>query len=183
MKLFELNRVTWEVEVAPEALIIDCFAKIVKRDKNKDRSVAKKELALIYHYCDIRSDYVGVSDDVKLNQLIDNLNLPKGYKLDKDMKDAIDFYMKNSVTIIQELYEGALISAKAVNTYLRGTKDLLDSGDVDISKITASLEKLPKIMANLKAAEKELIKEKKDTDGRMKGSRKMNVFENGFAPE
>lgn len=58
-----------------------------------------------------------------------------------------------------------MISAKAVNTYLRGTKDLLDNGDVDISKITASLEKLPKIMANSKAAEKELIKEKKDTRG------------------
>ena len=102
------------------------------------------------------------------------------YKLDKEMKEAIEFYKKYSVTVIQELYEGALISAKAVNTYLRGTKDLLDNGDVDISKITASLEKLPKIMSNLKAAEKELIKEKKDTEGRMKGSRKMSVFEDGF---
>ena len=36
------------------------------------------------------------------------------------------------------------------------------------------------VSANLKAAEKELIKEKKDTEGRMKGSRKMSVFEDGF---
>lgn len=180
MKLFELNRVTYEIEIAPEALMLSPLSKIVSRDKSKDKSTAKNELALIYHYCDVRSDYTGVSDDVKLEQIIENLSLPKNYKLDKEMKEAIEFYKKYSVTVIQELYEGALISAKAVNEYLRDTTKLLKDGDVDISKITASLEKLPKIMANLKAAEKELIKEKKDTEGRMKGSRKMNMFEDGL---
>ena len=35
-------------------------------------------------------------------------------------------------------------------------------------------------MANMKAAEKELVKEKKETEGRMKGSKTMNVFEDGL---
>ena len=109
MKLFELNRVTYDVEIAPEALMLIPIAKIVSRDKTRDKSTAKNELALIYHYCDVRSDYVGVSDDVKLEQIIENLNLPKNYKLDKDMKEAIEVYKKYSTTVIQELYEGALI--------------------------------------------------------------------------
>jgi len=45
MKLFELNRVTYEIEIAPEALMLSPLSKIVSRDKSKDKSTAKNELA------------------------------------------------------------------------------------------------------------------------------------------
>jgi hypothetical protein len=185
MKLFELNRSTYEIEVAAEALLLSPFKKIVDRDKSKTKDTAKKELALVYHYCDVRSDYMGIDDEAKLALIIDNLKLPDNYKIDSVMEEAIEFYKKRSYTIIEKLYEGAVISATDVDTYLRNTKALLserdDNGKIvtDISKITASLEKLPKIMANIKAAEEVLIKERKETAGKGKGNKSLNMFEDG----
>ena len=184
MKLFELNRLTYEIEISPEALLLEPFKRIVDRDKSKTKDMAKKELAFIYHYCDIRSDYMGTEDSQRMVQILDNLNFPNKYKLDKDMLEAISFY-KSFKTPVETLYEGAIIASQAVDKYLRNTEELLAEridGKVvtDIAKITSSIEKLPKIMANLKAAEKELVKEKKETEGRMKGSKTMNTFEDGL---
>ena len=185
MKLFVLNRLSYEIEIAPEALLLEPFKRIVDRDKSKTKDMAKKELAFIYHYCDIRSDYMGTEDSQRMVQILDNLNFPNKYKLDKDMLEAISFY-KSFKTPVETLYEGAIIAAQAVDKYLRSTEDLLNERDAngkvvtDIAKVTASIEKLPKIMANMKAAEKELVKEKKETEGRMKGSKTMNVFEDGL---
>jgi hypothetical protein len=50
----------------------------------------------------------------------------------------------------------------------------------DIAKITASAQKVPKLMADLKAAHKEVVKEQEDLDNRKKGSRSMNMFEDGL---
>ena len=184
MKLFELNRLTYEIEISPEALLLEPFKRIIDRDKSKTKDMAKKELAFIYHYCDIRSDYMGTEDSQRMVQILDNLNFPNKYKLDKDMLEAISFY-KSFKTPVETLYEGAIIASQAVDKYLRNTEELLAEridGKVvtDIAKITSSIEKLPKIMANLKAAEKELVKEKKETEGRMKGSKTMNTFEDGL---
>lgn len=185
MKLFELNRLTYEIEISPEALLLEPFKKIVDRDKSKTKDTAKKELALIYHYCDIRSDYSGMDNKTKLSQIIDNLKFNKNYTPDKLVTEAMEFYMSFK-TPVEILYEGAVIAAQAVDEYLRKTKELLEERDIngkivtDIAKVTASIEKLPKIMSNMKAAEKELVKEKKETEGRMKGSKTMNVFEDGL---
>ena len=182
MKLFELNRLTYEIDIAPEALLLEPFKRLIDRDKSKTKDMAKKELALIYHYCDIRSDYSGMENNAKLAQIIENLKFSKGYTPDKLVKEAMEFYMSFK-TPIQELYEGAVIAAQAVNEYLRKSKELLEErtedGKIvtDIAKITASIEKLPKIMMNLKTAEKEYIKETKETEGRMKGSKELGMFE------
>ena len=66
MKLFELNRLTYEIDIAPEALLLEPFKRLIDRDKSKTNDMAKKELALIYHYCDIRSDYSGMENNAKL---------------------------------------------------------------------------------------------------------------------
>jgi len=185
MKLFEFNKLTWEVEISSEVVLLEPFKKIIDRDKSKTKDTAKKELALIYHYGDLRSDYSGLSESIKLSRIVENLKFDKGYTPDKHVKEAMEYYMSFK-TPIERLYEGAVIAIDAVNEYLRTTKELLAERDengkivTDIAKITASIEKLPKLMTNLKIAEKELIKEKKETEGRMKGSREMNMFEDGI---
>lgn len=186
MKLFNLNKTTYEVEIAPEALLLEPFKKLVDRDKSKNKDTAKKELALLYHLCDVRSDYIGLNDAEKLEQIIENLKFPKGYKLDKDMNEAINLYKNRSKTVVQILYEGALISAQALDEYLRDTKMLLEErtekGGVvtSVTAITSALKTLPEIMGKLKTAEKELVKEQKETEGRMKGSKEMGMFEDGL---
>lgn len=186
MKLFELNKTTYEVEIAAEALMLEPFKKLVDRDKSKTKETAKKELALLYHYCDVRSDYFGVDKSEKLKLIISNLGLPASYKVDSVLEKAIEFYKERSTTVLQSLYEGAMISTRELDLYLRDTKLLLeersDKGGVvtSVTAITNALKSIPEIMSKLKTTEKELIKEQKETEGRMKGSKTMSMFEDGL---
>ena len=50
----------------------------------------------------------------------------------------------------------------------------------DIAKITASVQKVPKLMSDLKAAYIEVVKEQEDKDNRQKGSKTFNIFEDGL---
>ena len=182
MKLFELNRLTYEVEISSETLLLEPFRKLVDRDKSKTKETAKKELSLIYFYCDIRSDYFGLDNSVKLSQIIDNLGFPKKYVPDKLVKEAMEFY-SSFKTPVEILYEGAVIAGQAISDHLRNTKDLLEErtekGGVvtSITSVTSSLKNITTIMREIKAAYKEVALEKKETEGRIKGSKKLGMFE------
>jgi hypothetical protein len=73
-----------------------------------------------------------------------------------------------------------------MSEYLKGTGTLLrersnNGGTVTtLPMITAAQEKLPKIMQNLKAAEKEVLKERVELEGKMKGQQQMGIFEGGL---
>lgn len=185
MKLFEFKN--WELTVREEAWGLAPFANILKRDKTKDKTKALKEMLYIWHFCDIKSDYQYISDEDERSEAIrKDLNLPASWKHDKVIKEAVECYRKHSVTIIQKLYMNSLISAQEIGNYLANTKALLAERDAhgkvvtDIAKITSSVQKVPKLMADLKAAYKEVVKEQEDMDNRQKGSRKMNMFEDGL---
>ena len=49
--------------------------------------------------------------------------------------------------------------------------------------IVAANKGIPDIMRNLKAAYKEVLSEQKEMDGRNKGSRTLNAFEDGLSYE
>ena len=61
----------YEVEIEPEALMLAPFKAIYDRDKSKDKSTAKQELAYIYYMEDPRSDYQFLVDsEVRNNEVI-----------------------------------------------------------------------------------------------------------------
>lgn len=182
MKLFEMKN--WELTVKEEAWGLAPFAKILKRDKTKDKVKALKDMMFVWHYSDIKSDFQYITNsEEKTNVIKKELGLPDTWKLDSVIKDAIRCYEEHSVTIIQKLYMNSLISAQEIGNYLANTKALLAERDnsgkpiYDISKITTANEKVPKLMTNLKAAYKEVVKEQEDMDNRKKGSKTMNMFE------
>ena len=69
---------------------------------------------------------------------------------------------------------------------MKDTKKLLEertdkgAAVTNINSITGALSKVPSIMRDLTAAQTELIKEQKITEGRTKGSRTFNLFEDGL---
>ena len=187
MNLVEFNNNELKVIYAPLALTIKEFKKIVDRDKTKGKEIAIKELAFVSFYSDIRSIYTHITNkEDKINEIAKDMELPKGWKPDKVILDAIEVYKKRSVTINSKLYENACKAVIDVADYLGDADTLLNERDksgrvvVDINKITAALEKVPKIMTNLNLAHQELIKEQKITEGRSKGSREFNMFEDGL---
>lgn len=162
------------------------FKKILKRDKSRNKDMAMKEMLLVYYYTDIKSDYLIMDEKERLTEIIKDIGLPEDYKLDDTIKEAIEFYEKRSLTVIGKLYKNALKAANDISEYLTKTGELLEERDNNgkpvntLATIVGGISKIKTVMQDLKAAEKELIKEKVETEGRMKGSREMGMFEQGL---
>lgn len=181
MKLFKMK--DWNLQATEEAWGISAFKKLLEADKSTEKEVAMKELAYIYFFCDIKSDFSILPESERGDAIKSEIGLPKKWKHGKDIDEAIRVYRKYSQTVIQRLYQQANKSAQDIGNYLEHTDELLAERDVhgkpvtDIGKITASVQRLPKLMADLKASYKEVVKEQEDMEGKKKGSRSMNTFE------
>ena len=174
----------WELTVREEAWGLAPFAQILKRDKTKDKSKALKDMLFIWHYSDIKSDFQYITDDAERTAVIKKeIGLPSTWEIDKVIKDGIRCYDQHSTTVIETLYRQTLKGASAVGEYLANSDALLKERDAhgkvvnDIAKITSSIQKVPKMMSDLKDAFREVVKEKEDMDNRKKGSRSMNMLE------
>lgn len=185
MKLFQMKN--WELTVSEEAYGIVPFKKILERDKSKEKEKAMKEMLFVYFYSDVKSDYQYITNKKdKSEEIKKDIGLPKSWKIDKVIEDAIDVYTKRSQTIIEKLYVQSMKSASEIGNYLENTKALLEERDkmgkpvTDINKISQSVQRVPKLMRDLKEAYKEVIKEKEDNENKQKGSRKFNIFEDGL---
>lgn len=185
MKLFEMKE--YELHVEPTAWGLLPFKAILKRDKSRHKETAFKEMLFIYYYTDIRSDYVyQVDNDVRCREIKKDIGLPLEWKIDDVMKDAIKFYDSRSLSPIAKLYKSSLKAADDISKYLEKTDELLDErtnngGTVTtLAVITSSLKSVPIIMRDLKAAYKEVLSEQKEMEGRTKGSKTLNPFEEGL---
>lgn len=185
MKAFEMQDYSLQIDITVWGLLP--FKAILKRDKSRNKEMAFKEMLFIYFYTDIRSDYIYIiNDKERCAEIIKDIGLPSDWKIDSIIQTAIDFYNERSCTVNQRLYKSALKSANDIAEYLEDTDVLLkertDKGATvtTLPMIVAAQEKLPKIMQNLKAAEKEVLKEITDIEGKNKGSQKMNMFELGI---
>lgn len=185
MKLFEMK--DWVLTVREEAWGLLPFKKILKRDKSRDKSQALKEMQFIYFYTDIKSDYIIITDEkLKTEEIKKDIGLDDDWKIDAVIREAIDFYDSRSLTVIGKLYKNSLKAANDISEYLTMTDVLLAERDNngkpvnDISKITGAISKVKSIMQDLKAAEKEVLKEQIETENRMKGSKQMSMYEEGL---
>lgn len=180
MNIFVLNSKTYEVDFDPQVILLKPFNDIISRDKTKGKTEAKKELAFVWFYTDIKSDYQYITnEDERAIEIIKDLKLGAKWKIDTIIKKAIEFYKERSTTIKSSIYAATCKSVADINDYLSNTKQHLIDG-VDITKITNALKSAPVIMKNIDDAYKELVKEQKETEGRSKGSRDFNMYEEGL---
>ena len=162
------------------------FKKILKRDKSRDKDRALKEMLFIYYYSDIKSDYLIIDSKFRIEEIKKDIGLPEDWRIDSVLQEAIDFYEERSLTVIGKLYKNALLAANDISEYLTKTKELLEERDdrnkpvTTLTTIVGGISKIKVVMQDLKAAEKELIKEKVETEGRMKGQQAMGMFESGL---
>ena len=185
MKLFEMKE--FVLQVTDEAWGITYFKTILKRDKNRTKETAFKEMLFIYYYVDVRSDYVYIVDDKeRCREIIKDIGLPSDWKIDNAIQDAINYYNSMSLSPIAKLYKSSLKAVDDISKYLEQVDELLyertANGSVvnTLATITSSLKSVPIIMKDLKAAYKEVLLEQKDMDGKTKGSRSFGMFEDGL---
>lgn len=177
----------FNLHVTEEAWGLLPFKTILKRDKNRTKETAFKEMLFIYYYVDIRSDYVYIiNDKERCNEIIKDIGLPSDWKIDSVIQNAIDYYNSMSLSPIAKLYKSSLKAADDISKYLESTDELLKERTVNgsvvntLATITASLKSVPIIMKDLKAAYKEVLIEQKDMEGKTKGSRSYGLFEDGI---
>ena len=187
MNLIEFNNTDVSITYSPLLLSLKPFKQLIDRDKSKDKSMAKKEIAFISFYIDVKSIYMYITDDKeRFEELVKDLELPKDWKIDSVVAEAINFYKEKSTTVNSSIYRRACKAAMDIASYLQKADTLLEERDengkvvTDISKITSALEKVPKIMSNLNIAHQELIREQKIVEGRSKGSKQFNMYEDGL---
>lgn len=165
---------------------LEKFKKILKRDKSRDKDRALKEMLFIYYYSDIKSDYLIIDSKFRIEEIKKDIGLPEDWKIDSVLQEAIDFYEERSLTVVGKLYKNALAAANDISEYLTKTKELLEERDergkpvTTLTTIVGGISKIKTVMQDLKAAEKELIKERIETEGKMKGKQSMGMFELGL---
>ncbi len=165
---------------------LEKFKKILKRDKSRDKDRSLKEMLFIYYYSDIKSDYLIIDSKFRIEEIKKDIGLPEDWKIDSVLQEAIDFYEERSLTVVGKLYKNALAAANDISEYLTKTKELLEERDergkpvTTLTTIVGGISKIKTVMQDLKAAEKELIKERIETEGKMKGKQSMGMFELGL---
>ena len=184
MKLLQFNKESYEVIITEEAAVLAPFKKIIQKDKSKDKAMAIKELSFVYFYADLASPYNGIVDDAeRAEEIIKDIELPLKWTIYPDLEYAIHFYKERSKTAVNAVYEAAMTAMAAVNSTLKNSKQLIDDAKDSKEKIEATksilttIEKIPKIMQNLRDAEKELIRQIEDKEGKKIGSKQFNTFE------
>lgn len=182
MNIFEFDKINYRVHPIPEALTLKVFGDIWKRDKTKDKELALKELSFVWFYCDVKSHFLIQEPKVRTGEIIKDVDLPKGWKPDKLVNAAIDYY-ENNRTMLEEMYEGALMAAQTITEVCKNSREYINGSDdkvVAAQKLNGMLKDLPTSMAKLKEAESQYLKEMNEKSNKSKVTERANTFEDGI---
>lgn len=161
IRLFKYE--SYEVTIEPEALMLAPFKAIYDRDKHKDKSLAKQELAFIYFMADPRSDYQFLVDpEVRANEIIKGLGMPKEWRPDKVIERAITFYES-----FKPMSAGLLEDTRYMVNKLRQELRNMNFDERDdkgkpvhtLASITSTLKQIPGLAKDLDEAERTLSKD------------------------
>lgn len=175
MKLlkYEAYKLTFE----PNLLSLKVFKALHKRDKSRDKSNFIRELSFIYFFCDPRSDYQYLTDDnERIKAIIAGEGLPKDFKIDSILKEAIDYYssFKTTSALLLEdtraMIEGYRKKIKEVTTQME------DLEIKDIKDLGAIIKQIPSLIKDLDEAEKAVTKELMQND-KIRGSVEKSIYE------
>lgn len=180
MNLFQL--IEYNLHISEEAYALAPFKKLLDNDKSKDKEIAMKELAFVWYVSDIKSDYNYILNPKdKQDEIIKDLNLPKGWKINKDVQTAIDFYKERSKTVSSVILENSLFIANTLSNKMK--KIVTDDGDAlsikDIESISKGLTQMPSIVTSLQKLEQTVIKEQSEKSSNV-GSQEKALFEDGL---
>lgn len=153
IKLFKYEG--YQVTVEPEVLLLTPFKTLYDRDRNKDKSIAKQELAYIYFMGDPRSDYQYLVDpEMRSQEIIKGLGMPDKWKPDKAVEKALAFYES-----FKPMSAGLLEDTRLfVNKYREKMREL-DFEDLEVKElkeIGAIIKQIPALAKDLDEAERTL---------------------------
>lgn len=178
MKLFKFEG--YKIIISPEALALVPFKKIWNRDKSTKKERAISELSFIYFMADPRSDYQYlVDEDSRKEAIKEGEGLPKNWKPDSLVLEALEFY-KTFKPASALLLEDTRVAVDKLRTLLRE----IDLGALDdkgkpiytLNTITATIKQIPSLVKDLNDAEAAIAKEIAQSS-KVRGSQEKSMYE------
>ena len=133
---------------------------------------------------DPRSSYNYILDETeRLQSIVEQEGLPSNYKIDKDVKEAIEIYKKHCITTSYLLLQDTKIAIDKVRTFLRDVDltALDDKGKplYTINSITTTIKQIPQLAKDVLDAEKAIEKEIEETT-KVRGNSELHIMEDGI---
>lgn len=175
MKLFRYEG--YQLSISEEAMLLQPFKTIWKRDKNRDKTTAQQELGYIYFMCDPRSDYMMYLDEVERDkQVRKGEGMKEDWKPDAAVKAAMAFY-ENFKSDAARLLEKTRKNVAKIESIL----DTIDVNEMDdplvaLDKLVNITAKLPKLALDINEAERKMTAEILQED-KIRGNQEKSMFE------
>lgn len=180
MKLFTLEQDSYTVVFEPQTVLLQPFAALIQRDKSKGKNQAKKEIAFVWFYIDIASDYAIHGDlDVRKEAIKRDLKLKSSWEPDKLVEEAVEYYKEMSSSLTASILRRSRFTADKLSEKL---EDAVKDEGLTISEmkqILESINRMPDVIKSLQAAEKAVLKEIEEANDRL-GTREKAEFEDGI---
>lgn len=172
MKIFDLKDNNLIIE--PQVLTVPEFHALWKRDKNKNKDNAFKDLGYVYHLCDFNSPYAGYPAYIKEETIKIDLYKDKNYKIDSHIKLAVDKYKELHSTSKQRFVEAVKGKLDEITKFITETP-------VDEDTLKAILEiinNVGKTVATYDKIEDAVNKDTEKSNTKVRGDKKPGMFEN-----
>lgn len=183
MHIVELQN--YEVVPTQEAFLIKPIRQLFNADKSKNKEKFFQQLSVIYFMVDPRSSYNYLSDeDDRLKAIIEQEGLPKDFKIDDKLKEAIDCYRTHTITTSYLLLQSARIAVDKVREFLKeinlNAEDDKGKPKYTINTITTALKQIPQLAKDLQEAERAVSKEIEEVTTARGGNERKKAFEDGI---
>lgn len=155
-----------KVTPSPYLMQIKAFKALWKRDRSVDNANALEDLAFIYYFCDFRSPYMQYDEERRYFQLLNDVIGDKRrakWKIDAEMRDAIDKYNELQDTPVLRLLRTAEESISKCEAYFKDVdlvkKDSNGKVVYNSREFMANITKLGELVDSVEAVRKKVIKE------------------------
>lgn len=165
----------FSIEIEPELYTLREFAELVESRK-KNTTLLYKELAYIYFYTDMGSDFQFQSNELERHKDVKKyLDLPSTWKKDKLVEDAIEAYKYLSQTASSRLLQSVYIAVDKIKSQLE-TIDLNERDKAgkpiwNIKQIQDTIRAMPDLMMNIEKAEKQFIRSQEEVNNKKKANK------------
>lgn len=180
-----INFDNFEITLTEEAFYIKPIRELFNADRTKGKEKFLQQMSIIYFLVDPRSSYSYIIDDEeRFNEIKIQEGLPKDFKIDKKLQEAIDTYKKHIITTSYLLLQDTKIAVERVRQFLRN----IDLNAVDdkgkpmytINSVTAAIKQIPQLAKDLADAEKMITKEIEEQGRARGGNERKKLFEDGI---
>ncbi len=164
-----------------EGVNIPEFKAIWMADESEDKTLARKELAYVYHMASSKSSYAKLAEHEKEGEIRRDYIGEIDWTPSALVLDAIDKYRKLNSTELMRLLGAASGVADKLADYFRGVdfEEITMQGDMkyEAGDVINSLSKLANVVKSIRELKEQVEKDQEVSAERIRGNVKLSMFD------